>query len=441
MKEQGVIKSAIPILGARGMGIYIHIPFCKQACHYCDFHFSTSLKRRDDMVAAICKELELRKSELEGDVATIYFGGGTPSLLTAAEISKILKTVYSIYTVIDNPEITLEANPDDLVFTSNSQPEEASAKRSLSVEGQQKDPSIQNNVSLSAVEYHQKAQNSHPLTDKLTSYKVAGINRLSIGIQSFFEEDLKLMNRAHNADEAMQCIAEAKKHFDNISIDLIYGIPEMTNDRWLQNIDEALVLNIPHLSCYALTVEPKTALANFIKKGVVPPVEDEVAQAHHKLLIEQTELAGYENYEFSNFSKPGWESKNNTAYWQGKPYLGVGPSAHSYDGNSRSWNISNNAIYLKKIENNELPLEREILSKTDRYNEYVMTRLRTKAGVSLQYISEVLGENYHDYFVKQMKGFIENQLLFQEKNQVMVTKKGKFLSDGIAADLFILNLE
>ncbi len=367
------------------------------------------------MVDAICKELELRKSEIDGEIATIYFGGGTPSLLTASEISKILNTVYSTYTVIDNPEITLEANPDDLVFQSNN--------------------------SLSRDEDQQESLNETGMAEKLKSYKAAGINRLSIGVQSFFEEDLKLMNRAHNATEATACITLAKQYFDNISIDLIYGIPKMTNDRWLKNVDQALALAIPHLSCYALTVEPKTALEKFIKKGIVPPVEDDVAQEHHELLIARTEDAGYENYEFSNFSKPGWESKNNTAYWQGKSYLGVGPSAHSYDGKQRSWNIANNAIYLKMIAQNKLPLEREELSKTDSYNEYVMTRLRTKAGVSLLKISEEFGENFHDYFIKQMQGHLENHLLFRENDQVVVTKKGKFLSDGIAADLFMLNLK
>jgi oxygen-independent coproporphyrinogen-3 oxidase len=365
------------------------------------------------MVDAICKELKLRKSELEGEVATIYFGGGTPSLLTASEITKILNTVYSTYKVIAQPEVTLEANPDDLV----SQP----------------------NVSLNAVEEQQGSHDNQGFKNKLQTYKTAGINRLSIGVQSFFEEDLKLMNRAHNANEATECIIQAKEYFENISLDLIYGIPKMTQERWLENVEIALGLDIPHLSCYALTVEPKTALEKFIKKGIVPPVEDDVAQEHHQLLIERTVEAGYENYEFSNFSRPGWESKNNTAYWEGKPYLGVGPSAHSFNGAQRSWNIANNAIYLKKIANNELPIQRETLSKTDRYNEYVMTGLRTKAGVSLLKISEVFGEKYHDYIVKQMQGHLGNGLLFFDDERVMVTKKGKFLSDGIASDLFLIN--
>ncbi|MGJ8665704.1 MAG: radical SAM family heme chaperone HemW [Patiriisocius sp.] len=390
----------IPPSGAMGpAGIYIHIPFCKQACHYCDFHFSTSLKKRDEMVAAICKELELRKSEIHGTIETIYFGGGTPSLLRISELKSILETVYNNYHVSEAPEITLEANPDDLVTV--------------------------------------EAQSRTILSD----FKSAGINRLSIGVQSFFEEDLKLMNRAHNASEALVCIEKAKEYFDNISIDLIYGIPMMKSARWLENLDIALQLNIPHLSCYALTVEPKTALENFIKKGIVPPVEDEVAQEHHKLLLEHTETAGYDNYEFSNFCKPGWESKNNTAYWQGKPYLGIGPSAHSYDGNSRSWNINNNPLYIKAIEAGELPVERESLSKTDKYNEYVMTRLRTKNGVSFAEISENFGTKYLEYLEQQMKQHLETNLLFIDDARLKVTKKGKFLSDGIASDLFLLNLD
>lgn len=373
-------------------GIYIHIPFCKQACHYCDFHFSTSLKKRDEMVEAICKEIVLRKCEVDGEIATIYFGGGTPSLLTNEEIDKILSTVYSNFQISENPEITLEANPDDLT------------------------------------------------KEKIIEFSNTPINRLSIGVQSFFEHDLKLMNRAHNQTEALECITLAKEYFENISVDLIYGIPEMTSDQWIANVEKALSLNIPHLSCYALTVEPKTALEQFIKKGIVPPVEDDVAQVHHTILIEMTEAAGYHNYEFSNFCKPGWESKNNTAYWQGKPYLGVGPSGHSYDGNQRSWNISNNPIYIKKIKDGELPLEREVLSTRDKYNEYVMTRLRTANGISLKEIQENFGLIFSKYLAKQMIEHIDNGLLSVKMDTVIVTKKAKFLSDGIAADLFLVNL-
>ncbi len=365
------------------------------------------MKKKDELIQALVKEIQLRKEELVGTVETIYFGGGTPSLLEISELRMLIAEVYKNFNVSGDPEITIEANPDDLTET---------------------------------------------LLHQLTK---SPINRLSIGVQSFFEEDLKFMNRAHNAEEASKCIQLAKKHFSNISIDLIYGIPKMTNERWLANVEKALELDIPHLSCYALTVEPKTALENFIKKGIVPPVEDDVAQEHHNLLIEKTETAGYENYEFSNFSKPGWHSKNNTAYWQGKPYLGIGPSAHSYDGDRRSWNVANNSLYIKKIEAGELPLERETLSIRDKYNEYVMTRLRTTNGISLQEISEMFGEQYLEYLLKQAKEHIENGLLkhvtfgdlIRRKpdgkgvERLIVTKKGKFLSDGIASDLFLIELQ
>ncbi len=374
-------------------GVYIHIPFCKQACHYCDFHFSTSLKKKDALIKALVREIQLRKEELDGTVETIYFGGGTPSLLSGEELTLLVAEVYTNFKVSEAPEITLEANPDDL---------------------------------------------STALINQLTN---SPINRLSIGVQSFFEEDLKLMNRAHSAEEALQSIQLAKQHFSNISIDLIYGIPKMTNNRWLANVEKALQLDIPHLSCYALTVEPKTALENFIKKGIVPPVEDDVAQEHHQLLLEKTEAFGYENYEFSNFSKPGWHSKNNTAYWQGKPYLGVGPSAHSYDGDRRSWNVANNSVYIKKIEDGELPLEREVLSEVDKYNEYVMTRLRTAEGISMQEISALFGEKYEDYLLKQASQHIISELLEYKNERLTVTKKGKFLSDGIASDLFLVELK
>ena len=374
-------------------GIYIHIPFCKQACHYCDFHFSTSLKKKDQLLTALVQEIKLRKAELQGVVETIYFGGGTPSVLSTEEINALIAAVYTHFTVSEAPEITLEANPDDLSI------------------------------------------------EKLEALSQTAINRLSIGVQSFFEEDLKLMNRAHNAQEAKQSIELAKQYFENISIDLIYGIPEMTNNRWLENLIMALSLDIPHLSCYALTVEPKTALENFIKKGIVPPVDDAVAQAHHALLITHTEDAGYENYEFSNFGKPGWHSRNNMAYWHGKPYLGVGPSAHSYDSNRRSWNVANNAIYIKNITSGSLPLEREVLSVQDKYNEYVMTRLRTAKGISIQEVAKTFGEQYSEYLIFMAKEHILQGRLTEQENHIMVTKAGKFLSDGIAADLFLLQLK
>ncbi|MDP5229313.1 MAG: radical SAM family heme chaperone HemW [Cellulophaga sp.] len=381
-------------LGAGGAGgVYIHIPFCKQACHYCDFHFSTSLGKKETMILALQKELELRKNEFEStSVETIYFGGGTPSVLNTAEIEAIIATVYANYLVVKNPEITLEANPDDL----------------------------------------SKA--------KILELAKSPVNRLSIGIQSFFDEDLKLMNRAHNSKEADASLRLAKQYFDNISIDLIYGMPDMTTARWEENIDKALAFNISHISSYALTVEPKTALASFIKKGLIKPVDDEVAQEHFNMLLEKMEANGFVNYETSNFGKPKYFSKNNTAYWLGKKYIGIGPSAHSYDGIRRAWNINNNVKYIKAISNSELPMEEEILSKTDRYNEYIMTGLRTIWGVSLERIENEFGKNYHQYLLQQAENYIQEHLLFIENNTLITSKKGKFLADGIAANLFMINL-
>ena len=374
-------------------GIYIHIPFCKQACHYCDFHFSTSVKKKHELVQSLCREQELRKSELIETVETIYFGGGTPSLLTAEELDLLLECVDTNYSIIDSPEITLEANPDDLT------------------------------------------------PEKIRELSDSKVNRLSIGIQSFFEEDLKMMNRAHNVKEALECIKNAIPHFKNISVDLIYGIPGMTRDRWLENIRTAISLGVPHLSCYALTIEPKTALDNFIKKGLMAPMDDALAQEHYTILIEETEKMGFINYEFSNFGKEGYQSQNNMAYWRGKSYLGIGPSAHSYDGTVRSWNVNNNTKYIKSIEKNQLPLEREVLSEKDKYNEYIMTRLRTQWGVSLREVDENFGRDYRKYLMTQAQRSIENELLSLENNILTITKKGKFLCDGIAADLFLVNLE
>ena len=373
-------------------GIYIHIPFCKQACHYCDFHFSTSMKKKEDMVLAIAKEIQMRKSEFEKEqVETIYFGGGTPSVLTSEEINILIAAVYSNYSVIENPEITLEANPDDLS------------------------------------------------SERIIELSKSKINRLSIGIQSFFEEDLQLMNRAHNSAEAKKCLEEATQYFDNISLDLIYGIPGMSNEKWKQNIETALSFGIPHISSYALTVEPKTALNKLIQTGKIAAPKDEVAQEHFAILVETLEANGFIHYELSNFGKENYFSKNNSAYWLGKKYIGIGPSAHSYDGISRSWNVSNNSIYLKSIQENKLPNEIEILSITDRYNEYVMTGLRTIWGVSLDRIKTEFGSEYLEYLNKQTQKFLDDDLVFIENNILKPTPKGKFLTDGIASDLFILN--
>ncbi|WP_026837400.1 radical SAM family heme chaperone HemW [Gillisia sp. JM1] len=372
--------------------LYIHIPFCKQACHYCDFHFSTSIKKKGELVRMLCEEIRLRKNELPGkELDTIYFGGGTPSLLSSEELKMIFDAVNDNFEVRKDAEITLEANPDDL--------------------------SLEN----------------------LKTLKNAGINRLSIGVQSFFEEDLQLMNRAHNATEALESIQMAKQFFENISIDLIYGIPGMSNERWRTNIETALSLGLPHFSCYALTIEPNTALKKMIEKGKVKPVDDEAAREHFDILTKILKAKGFTHYEFSNYGKPGYFSENNTAYWFGKPYLGIGPSAHSYDGENRMWNINNNTLYIKSIAKGELPLEKEELSDTDRYNEYAMTRLRTMWGVDVKEVEERFGNLYKTHLLNEASKEIELGLLEQNEGILTVTQKGKFLSDGIASNLFFIN--
>ena len=396
--------NSFPLGRLGGAGIYIHIPFCKQACHYCDFHFSTSMKKKEEMVLALAKELQLRKGEFEYEIIeTIYFGGGTPSRLQIADIRFLIATIYEHYTIVENPEITLEANPDDLSES------------------------------------------------YLLELKGIGVNRLSIGIQSFFEEDLKLMNRAHDSAQAKKCLEIATRYFDNISLDLIYGIPDpsqngeqakqMSNKRWQQNIETALSFGIPHISSYALTVEPKTALIKLIQTGKVASPNDEVAQEHFMILVETLEANGFIHYELSNFGKENYFSRNNSAYWLGKKYIGIGPSAHSYDGYSRSWNVANNALYLKSLQTDQLPNEVEKLTLEDRYNEYIMTGLRTIWGVSLVRIEQEFGAEYLNYLKQQSQKFIVDGLLSITDDILKPTLKGKFLTDGIASDLFCLNLE
>ena len=350
------------------------------------------MNKKEEMVLALAKEIRLRKSESANEeVETIYFGGGTPSVLTSAEIDFLISEVYQNYSVIENPEITLEANPDDLS------------------------------------------------TERIVALSKSKVNRLSIGIQSFFEDDLKMMNRAHNSAEAQKCLSEASKYFDNISIDLIYGVPGMTNEKWQLNIEKALSFGIPHISSYALTVEPKTALKKLIQTGKVAEPNDEVAQEHFVILVDTLTANGFVHYELSNFGKENYFSKNNSAYWLGKKYIGIGPSAHSYDGTSRSWNVANNPMYLKAIAIDELPNEIETLSQSDRYNEYIMTGLRTIWGVSISRIQLEFGITFSDYLMKQADKFLKDGLLEIENDILKPTKKGKFLTDGIASDLFMLN--
>jgi len=341
------------------------------------------------MLAAIAEEIVMRTDELKGKIIqTIYFGGGTPSILNTKEITGLLDLIYQQFTVNPTAEITLEANPDDLS------------------------------------------------SEKLQQLSNTKINRLSIGVQSFFEDDLQFMNRAHTASESISCIKEASKYFDNITIDLIYGVPNMSAEKWQQNLDKAFELNVPHISSYALTVEEKTALSSFIKKGTVKPLDETLAQEHFNLLVSETNKHGFVHYEISNFGKPKFFSKHNTSYWQGETYLGIGPSAHSFNKTQRSWNIANNQKYIQSIEKGILPCETETLSSKDRFNEYIMTGLRTIYGVSLDKIATDFGDAKHASLRKYAEKFIEQGLLEIRENTLLTTQKGKFLADGIASDLF-----
>ena len=378
-------------------GIYIHIPFCKQACYYCNFHFSTSLDLKDAMISAIIKEIKMTSVSLlnvNDDIEiieTIYFGGGTPSLLSVIDLQNILSTLKNNYSINADAEITIEANPDDITF------------------------------------------------EKLESWKATGINRLSIGIQSFKEEDLQWMNRAHNKTQALECIAMAKKAgFNNFSVDLIYGTPELTDEEWKKNIEEVIKMEAPHIACYALTVEPKTALQKMIalKKKADVNTDDQARQ--FLLLMKWMQEAGYEHYEISNFAKPGFRSRHNSSYWQGKKYIGIGPSAHSYDGSKRKWNIANNSLYVMAIENDSTSFEEEILTETDRLNEYVMTSLRTIEGLNLETIKRNFSLKERNRIEKSLIDYVTNGMIIYAGENLVLTNEGKLFADGIAADLFAI---
>jgi oxygen-independent coproporphyrinogen-3 oxidase len=371
-------------------GIYLHIPFCKQACNYCNFHFSTSLRNKNDFVAALLKEIFLQREYLEKEaIETIYFGGGTPSLLTIEDVRLIMQNISSAFNILSDAELTLEANPDDI---------------------------------------------NH---EKLKQWKSAGINRLSIGVQSFFEEDLNWMNRAHNAKQAVESISAAQQNgFNNITIDLIYGNPTLSNDKWKQNVEKAINLNIPHLSCYALTVEQKTPLNKMIEQKKVANISPDVQAEQFIILMDFMKGAGYEHYEISNFAKPGKRSRHNSSYWQGKKYLGLGPSAHSYNGVERRWNVANNNQYIESLNQNEVAFEKEELSATQKLNEYIMISLRTMEGCDLNYIKKKFGETKKERIIENAMKFIEQENL-ELKNEILIlSKKGKLLADGIASDLF-----
>jgi len=374
-------------------GIYLHIPFCKQACHYCNFHFSTSLRHKNELVAALLNEITLSVDSFPAigaePVETIYFGGGTPSLLASEELQQLLAAVHRQYNVAPGAEITLEANPDDI--------------------------------------------NS----DKLIGWKAAGINRLSIGVQSFFEEDLLWMNRAHNAKQALQSLQEARALFDNITIDLIYGTPGLTDERWKTNVDTAITLGIPHLSCYALTVEPKTPLQKMIRLHKMQDVDSDQQSQQFLLLMKWLEQAGYEHYEISNFAKPGFRSRHNSAYWQGKKYIGLGPSAHSFDGESRWWNVANNQRYIQSIAESKIPFEKEVLTNEQRLNEYIMISLRTKEGINMERLEIPGWSGYKKDIVRAAKKYLDNGLIQTDGAFLSLSNQGKLLADGIAADLFV----
>ena len=380
-------------------GIYIHIPFCKQACSYCDFHFSTKMTSKDQMIEALCMELKMRKDSFAQDqIASIYFGGGTPSVLSPIEIERLIEAVYSHYSITDNPEITLEANPDDL---------------------------------------------SEDYIQALSKTKV---NRISVGIQSFHQEDLSFMNRAHNASQSKEALHWVKQYFDNYSIDLIYGVPmsgrtsEEQDLLWIENVTMALAFSPNHISAYALTVEPKTVLDHQIKSGKLPPLDESRAHAQFNELRRMLKDAAYEHYEFSNFSKQGFYAVNNSGYWEGKRYMGVGPSSHSYDGESRSWNAASNPLYIKAIFEGIRPFEVEYLSVSERYNEYIMTRLRTTKGVELAKINALFGPEYESYVIKEaQKKIAEGLLELVNETVLKITAPGLFFTDGIVAQLFYID--
>ena len=385
-------------------GIYIHIPFCKQACYYCNFYFSTSLALKDQMIISLVKEIEIRsgsiKENADNEIAilsfedeiieTIYFGGGTPSLLSKKEIHDLLLTIKKNYKVDDKAEITFEANPDDITI------------------------------------------------EKLIDWKAAGINRLSIGIQSFIERDLLWMNRAHSAKHASNCIHLAREAgFNNFSVDLIFGIPNLSNEEWKENVQKVIDMNVPHIACYALTVEPKTALQKMIALKKKEDINTDVQATQYSILMQMMHSAGYEHYEISNFAKPGFRSRHNSSYWQGKKYIGIGPSAHSYNGKMRMWNKANNSIYIDSIQKNIIPFEKEILTETQQINEYIMTSLRTIEGLDLSFIEIKFSIKERIRIESVISENVEKEHFLFNGEKMILTDEGKLFADGIAVKLFI----
>ena len=372
------------------MHLYIHIPFCKQACHYCDFHFSTNLSRKSALVEALCAEISLREKYLPTNVLeTIYFGGGTPSLLTEPELAQLFDTIHAHFTVSSGAEITLEANPDDLT------------------------------------------------REKLTMLRRYA-NRLSIGIQTFDEATLRWMNRAHTAVEAEACVRLAREAgFENLSVDLIYGIPNRPKSLWTADLQQVLALNVPHLSAYALTIEPDTAFGRWEKTGKLPPADEDLAAEQFEELTRALTNADYEHYEISNFAQRGQYARHNTAYWQRRPYLGIGPSAHSYTGHSRQYNIANNARYIAEIERGLVPATVEVLTTADQVNEYLLTGLRTQWGCSVTELNALLGADFAHVQVHDLTALYASGWLVRDADRLRLTQTGKLFADRVAATLFV----
>ena len=371
--------------------LYFHYPFCKQACHYCNFHFSTNSKNKDTLWETMKKELVLRSKEISEPIESIYFGGGSPSLLSPKAIEDLIKLIKLHFKLEDHLEVTLEVNPDDVT------------------------------------------------ADYLSGLKKAGINRLSLGVQSFIDKDLVLMNRAHNNSQSLNALEIISKTFTNYSLDLIYGMPYSSLAEWEENLETALGFNPPHISAYALTVEEKTALYHNVKKGEVVLLPEEAVEKQYQLMVQKLESLGYINYEFSNFGKPEFFSRNNQNYWQGKSYVGIGPAAHSFDGkNIRKWNVSNNQLYINSIKEGKLPFKEEQLTLKDRYNEYLMTGLRTTHGISLLHVQETFGDRYGMYLEEQAARHLSENFFFWDGDHLKVSAKAKFLTDGLASDLFMV---
>lgn len=372
-------------------GIYIHIPFCKQKCSYCDFHFSTSLKYKEALLHSIIKEVEIKKTLVNQPINTIYFGGGTPSILNSLELSLILNALHKNFTINPKVEFTFECNPDDL------------SKK------------------------------------KLLALKTVGVNRLSIGVQSFFNDDLQFFNRAHNAKEAEQCIKLSQDAgIANITIDLMYNTPALTQKKWECNLEKVKLLNIPHLSAYTLTVEPKTTLYHQVKNNLTKLPTEKMAIKQFELLINKTAEFGLTQYEVSNFGKEGFFSQHNSNYWKGAEYFGIGPSAHSYYNNTRSWNVANNVKYINLINNNKPFFEVENINEKTAYNEYILTRLRTIWGVDKQYIQTHFNKDINNHFNMELAKYLKTSYIQTINNKIVLTKKGVFIVDKISSDLFIV---